>query len=204
LEPIRNRTGGASVARVRLLDGPTTGEQAVLRARAWATQTRETPTTTTDTAPNASSPGRPSGVASAGVQVGDIVFVRGRVAPLGFADAYQRKRNAHAAILAQRVEATGERRGGLAGALDSVRRRAEAGLDRGLNPPEAALLRGMVLGEDERLTEEVREDFQRSGLAHILAVSGSNVMLLAVLVLGVCGLLGVPLRARLLVAAALI
>ena len=71
-----------------------------------------------------------------------------------------------------------------------MRRRAEAGLERGLDPPEAALLRGMVLGEDERLSEEVREDFQRSGLAHILAVSGSNVMLLAVLVLGVCGLVG--------------
>ena len=46
----------------------------------------------------------------------------------------------------------------------------------------------MVLGEDERLTEEVRDDFQRSGLAHILAVSGQNVMLLAVLVLGACAL----------------
>ena len=76
---------------------------------------------------------------------------------------------------------------GSPGVLDGVRRTAEAGLDRGLDPPEAALLRGMVLGEDERLSEEVREDFQRSGLAHILAVSGSNVMLLAVLVLGCAG-----------------
>ena len=100
--------------------------------------------------------------------------------------------------------ATGARRGGLAGALDSVRRRGEAGLERGLAAPEAALLRGMVLGEDERLTEEVRDEFQRSGLAHILAVSGANVMLLAVLVLGACALFGVPLRARLVLAAALI
>ena len=95
-------------------------------------------------------------------------------------DAYQRRRNAHAAVDASRVVATGARRGGLAGALDSVRRRGEAGLERGLAAPEAALLRGMVLGEDERLTEEVRDEFQRSGLAHILAVSGANVMLLAV------------------------
>ena len=62
----------------------------------------------------------------------------------------------------------------------------------------------MVLGEDEQLSDEVREDFQRSGLAHILAVSGSNVMLLAALVLGLCGLVGVPLRARLVLAAAVI
>ena len=60
----------------------------------------------------------------------------------------------------------------------------------------------MVLGEDERLTDEVRDDFQSSGLAHILAVSGQNVVLLVVLVLGACALSGVPLRARLVLAAA--
>ena len=62
----------------------------------------------------------------------------------------------------------------------------------------------MVLGEDERLTEEVRDDFQRSGLAHILAVSGQNVVLLIVLVLAACALTGVPLRARLVLAAAIV
>ena len=137
-------------------------------------------------------------------EVGDILLVAGRVGPLGEYDAYQRRRNAHAAIDASRVVATGARRGGLTGALDTVRRRGEAGLERGLAAPEAALLRGMVLGEDERLTEEVRDEFQRSGLAHILAVSGANVMLLAALVLGACALMGVPLRMRLLLAAALI
>ena len=96
-----------------------------------------------------------------------------------------------------RLRATGAWRGGLPGALDSVRRRAEAGLARGLSPPEAALLSGMVLGEDERLSEEVRTDFKRSGLAHLLAVSGQNVVLLAMLVLGAGMALGLPLRARL-------
>ena len=176
LEPVRARGFGGSAARVRLLDGPAAGEQAVLHARAWP--------------------------AKAGV--GDIVRVRGRVSPLGFADAYQRRRNAHAAVVAYAVTSDGQRRGGVAGRLDAIRRRAEAGLDRGLAPRDAALLRGMVLGEDEQLGDEVREDFQRSGLAHILAVSGSNVMLLAALVLGLCGLVGVPLRTRLVLAAAVI
>jgi hypothetical protein len=44
------------------------------------------------------------------------------------------------------------------------------GLDRGLHARDAALLRGMVLGRDERLDEEVGDDFRRSGLAHLLAV----------------------------------
>ena len=55
---------------------------------------------------------------------------------------------------------------GAPGRSTRVRRRAEAGLARGLPAKEAALLRGMVLGQDERLSEAVRTDFQRSGLAH--------------------------------------
>jgi len=177
LEPVRERRIGPAVARIRLLDGLGAGEQAVLR---FAHATKPWP------------------------EVGDIVAIEGTVAPLGFADAYQRRRNAHAAIAATRVTPTGTRRGGLAGALDGVRRRAEHGLSQGLDPPEAALLRGMVLGEDERLSDDVRDDFKRSGLAHIVAVSGQNVVLLIVLVLVACALTGVPLRARLVLAAAVV
>src|SRR6185436_1141937 len=46
-------------------------------------------------------------------------------------------------------------------------------------------------GEDERLSDDVRDDFKRSGLAHIVAVSGQNVVLLIVLVLVACALTGV-------------
>ncbi|MDA0181781.1 DNA internalization-related competence protein ComEC/Rec2 [Solirubrobacter phytolaccae] len=244
LEPVRERAHGPAVARVRLLDGPGAGEQAVLRSRAWPGPPRAAREGGSTAAP---APGTTGGGATAGatlgggatagvaaggeaaagvgaaagggvtadeatggeakhgagpsVAVGDIVAVSGRVAPLGFADAYQRLRNAHAAIDASRVDATGTRRGGVAGVLDGVRRRAEAGLAQRLAAPEAALLRGMVIGADEQLTGEVKDDFQRSGLAHILAVSGQNVMLLAILVLAVASLLGLPLRARLVVAA---
>ena len=136
--------------------------------------------------------------------MGEILAVEGSVAPLGFFDAYQRPRGAGAAIDARVVRRTGDRRGGLAGALDSVRRRAERGLERGLHEEDAALLRGMVLGQDERLTDAVRDEFQVSGLAHLLAVSGQNVMLLAILVLAAAGAAGVPLRARLALALLLV
>ena len=100
----------------------------------------------------------------------------------------------------------GPARGGAGwpGALDRVRRRAEVGLARGLPAKEAALLRGMVLGQDERLSEAVRTDFQRSGLAHLLAVSGQNVVLLAMLALAAGMVAGLGLRARLAVALALV
>ncbi len=63
---------------------------------------------------------------------------------------------------------------------------------------EAELARGFVLGEDEGIDEATKEDFRRAGLSHLLAVSGENVTLLALLAMPVLGLLGIPLRERLL------
>ena len=62
---------------------------------------------------------------------------------------------------------------------------------------ETALARGFVLGQDDRIAPSVVEDFRRSGLAHLLAVSGQNVVLLALLATPILAALGLPLRARL-------
>jgi competence protein ComEC len=62
---------------------------------------------------------------------------------------------------------------------------------------EAELARGFVLGDDEGIDAETVEDFRRAGLSHLLAVSGQNVALLALLAMPVLALLGLPLRARL-------
>ena len=56
----------------------------------------------------------------------------------------------------------------------------------------------MVLGEDEHIDPGVRQDFRDSGLAHLLAVSGQNVVLLAALALPLLALAGLGVRARLL------
>ena len=53
-----------------------------------------------------------------------------------------------------------------------IRGRAEAALGRGMPAREAELARGFVLGEDERIDAATVEDFRRSGLSHLLAVSG--------------------------------
>jgi competence protein ComEC len=79
-----------------------------------------------------------------------------------------------------------------------VRARASAGLGRGMPAREAALARGFVLGEDEGVDAATEEDFRRSGLLHLLAVSGENVTLLALLGSALLGAFGVPLRERLL------
>lgn len=85
-----------------------------------------------------------------------------------------------------------------------IRERASAGLAQGMPAREAELARGFVLGEDEHIDEKTKEDFRRSGLSHLLAVSGENVTLLALLAMPLLGMLGIPLRERLLWMLALI
>ena len=112
--------------------------------------------------------------------VGEVVALSGLVAPL----AKVRRVPALAAARTRRSRWTRlrrtrapARRGGRRARRDPA---AGGGRPRpGLPATEAALLRGMVLGQDEQLSDEVRTDFQRSGLAHLLAVSGQNVVLLA-------------------------
>jgi competence protein ComEC len=136
--------------------------------------------------------------------VGAELEVDGALARLEPRDGWLRPRSVHAVLRAERVAATGRARGGVAGRLDAVRARAERALDRGLPPPQAALLRGMVLGQDEALSDRTRDDFQTAGLAHLVAASGQNVMLLCALAFGLSAVAGVGLRGRLVGALVLI
>jgi competence protein ComEC len=81
---------------------------------------------------------------------------------------------------------------------DEIRGRAEAALGRGMPAREAELARGFVLGEDERIDAQTVEDFRRAGLSHLLAVSGQNVALLALLAMPLLAAFGIPLRTRLI------
>jgi competence protein ComEC len=79
-----------------------------------------------------------------------------------------------------------------------IHERAADGLGRGMPAREAELARGFVLGDDEGIDATTKEDFRRSGLSHLLAVSGQNITLLALLAMPLMGALGIPLRERLL------
>ena len=142
--------------------------------------------------------------------IGDQVEATGRLTEpsrqaerSGYAN-HLRRAGVRVLLHADRMRSTGRRRGGIAGAVDAVRRRAEAGAGAGLGDSQAALARGMVLGADEDIPERMADDFKRSGLAHLLAVSGQNVTLLAVLAWPLLGALGVSRRPRLWFVIALI
>jgi competence protein ComEC len=81
---------------------------------------------------------------------------------------------------------------------DQLKERASAALGEGMPAREAELARGFVLGEDEGIDPATGEDFRRAGLAHLLAVSGQNVALLALLAMPLLAALGMPLHVRLL------
>jgi competence protein ComEC len=110
--------------------------------------------------------------------------------------AYLRRRGIAAELEIASIRASGRARGGVEGAVDRLRRRGEHGLEAGMPGEEAAVARGMVLGEDESIDPLLRDDYRRSGLAHVLAVSGQNVMLLCALAAPLLGALGLGPRGR--------
>jgi competence protein ComEC len=83
------------------------------------------------------------------------------------------------------------RRGGLGGLADRLRGRLARAIAPRLAGERRAVLEGIVLGDDSALSDGVRRDFRASGLYHILAVSGQNVVLVAAGALVTAWLLGV-------------
>jgi competence protein ComEC len=82
------------------------------------------------------------------------------------------------------------RRGGLGGVADGIRGRLVRSIAPGLAGERRAVLEGIVLGDDSALSDGLRRDFRASGLYHLLAVSGQNVVLVAGGALTLAWLLG--------------
>lgn len=60
-----------------------------------------------------------------------------------------------------------------------LRRALLAWIDRSVGGEEGELLKGLLIGERGGFSPGVQEDFVRAGVAHVLAVSGSNVAVVA-------------------------
>lgn len=86
----------------------------------------------------------------------------------------------------------------LLAASNVFRSRMLAAAERTLKPNQSALLAGLVIGDERRISSQVEEDFRASGLSHLTAVSGANLaMVLAPLAL-LLALLGVSRRTSIL------
>lgn len=185
LEPPRRRSTGGASFRARWLEGRSAGEVGLARL------------------PSPPDAGRGSGRAQdtpTAIVPGTVLHISARVERLSEWESYQRRRGAPVAMTVKAWEPVAERRDGVAGRLDAARDRSRAALTAGIGGEQGALLRGMVLGEDDAISDDVRADFRRSGLAHLLAVSGQNVMLLVLLAIALATVAGASLRVRLIFA----
>jgi competence protein ComEC len=102
-----------------------------------------------------------------------------------------RRHGVHVVALGKEWRIVGHR-GGIGGYADRVRAWLARSLAPGLTGERHAVLEGIVLGEDEGLSPELRDAFRASGLYHLLAVSGQNVLFVAVGILGLAWVVGVP------------
>jgi competence protein ComEC len=105
--------------------------------------------------------------------------------------SWLRRRGVHVVLRVDRFHVVG-RRGGLGGLADRLHAWLGRSLGRNLSGERRAVLEGVVLGEDEGLSEGLRGDFRASGLYHLLAVSGQNVALVAAGALAIAWLAGLP------------
>lgn len=127
-----------------------------------------------------------------GLAMGRRVLLTGRLRPPGKPDA----------VAALDVE---RRSQAVAGpwwwrAADRVR----AGVHHAVRPGPAdarALVPALVDGDDSALSKRIQEEFRRAGLTHLLAVSGTNLMIVLLLVLSLSRAAGIGRRWQLVVGA---
>ena len=105
---------------------------------------------------------------------------------------YLQTRGISGVVYAKGVWQTDEERGW----VGRVHRQTDVALGQGLRPLEAAVVRGMVLGDSSRIPEELEEAFRRSGITHVLAISGQHVAVLAAMIYLVLRLFAVPMLLR--------
>jgi competence protein ComEC len=102
-----------------------------------------------------------------------------------------RRHGVHVVLRADRWRQIGSR-GGLGGIADKLRRALAGSIAPGLHGERRGIVEGVVLGDEQSLSDDLRRRFRASGLYHLLAVSGQNVVLVAGGALMLAWLLGIP------------
>ncbi len=74
--------------------------------------------------------------------------------------------------------------------IANFRKMMESGINQKIKHPEAGLANGLLFGGDDRLSDNLQESFARTGMSHIVAVSGYNVTVITFVVIAVGIFLG--------------
>jgi competence protein ComEC len=102
-----------------------------------------------------------------------------------------RRRGVHVVLQLDEWHVVGHR-GGVGGLADALRRGLRRSIGHGLRGERAAVVAGVVLGDENGLSDGLRQRFRAAGLYHLLAVSGQNVALVAAGVLLLAWVVGLP------------
>lgn len=90
--------------------------------------------------------------------------------------------------------------GNLLTTIASLRRSLESNIAHLISAPASALANGLLFGGDDRLSQELQDAFARTGMTHIVAVSGYNVSVIVLAVTAVAIYSGLWRRSASLVA----
>lgn len=126
--------------------------------------------------------------ANADVQYGDRLLVTGQLFPPPELDtfSYQEKlarEDVFSIMQLQTFQKLDEHQGRWwKQDLLDLRDQTRGFIEDALPEPQASLLSGILLGDDSRLSEEVRDAFNTTGTAHVIAISGFNMTLIAAIV----------------------
>jgi competence protein ComEC len=125
---------------------------------------------------------------------GDIIRVRGKLfEPAGFNNprgfdyaGYLAQSNISAMMYSKTSEAIQviSRSAGMFRTIQDWRERIRQSFLESTTGDGSAILQAMVLGEEGRLTDELRDRFMAAGVTHIISISGSHLGMVAVLCFG--------------------
>ena len=93
--------------------------------------------------------------------------------------AYLAQQGVHSLIAFPEIEQLNQRQGNrIRHAVLDVKARAQTSLNRVVPEPQSALLSGILLGNDQGLSDGLEEAFRLTGMTHIIAISGFNIAIL--------------------------
>ncbi len=116
---------------------------------------------------------------------GDVLLVSGELeTPPRFEDFdyqdYLARRGIHSTVLYPKIEVLDEGKGSrLLSGVYSIRNSLSQALAEVLSEPQAALAQGIVLGNRGNIPPPLKENFSRTGTAHLLAISGLHLSIVA-------------------------
>jgi competence protein ComEC len=72
-------------------------------------------------------------------------------------------------------------------ALFNLKERAHETINRHLPDPQAALLSGILLGDESGIAPELADDFSKVGASHVIAISGFNMVIVSGVIMSLLG-----------------